>query len=206
MTALEQRLEKLEKTVRFYRRVAWSISLLICVFAIFAFNEKYNPPDFIQAKRIEIVDDYGKVYVRLDKNAQGGYIENYNNNGKFTFNTNVHSTGHGQLFVGNGKGYSNLHVGESSAGGGFLGVLSDGNYYVAEMGNSNSDGGGYLEVNDKYGYSRGALFTTQNGQGALEVYNSNNNRMVYLGATTQVRGGLWLYNNFGQQVARLPNN
>jgi len=205
MTTLEQRLEKLEKKVTFYRRIATGVTLILCAMAFFAFNEKFNPPDVLQARRIEIVDDYGKVYVRMEKNANGGYIENYNNNGKFTFNTNVHNTGHGQLYVGDGRGYSNLYVGESTAGGGYLGVLSDGNYYVAEMGNANSDGGGYLEVNDKYGNSKGTLFANKNGEGAMEFYNSNNTRIIYMGATTTSWGGLWLYNNYGQQVAKLPN-
>ena len=205
MTHFEQRLIRLEKSVRIYKTISILLCATIGVTVLFSFNQKNPPPDVIQTKKLEIVDDAGNVFVKLEKNKEGGVIGTYNTRSKYTFFTSANVKGYGQLFIGNGNGYNNLYVGESNAGGGFLGIKNEYDNYVAEMGNSNSDGGGYVEANDNNGYSRASIYSNKSGDGVFEAYNNGNNKITYLGGSNISTGGIWLYNYYGQMVSRLPN-
>jgi hypothetical protein len=205
MTHFEQRLVKLEKSVQFYKTLSIIFCSIFGTTILFSFNQKNLPPDVIQTKRLEIVDDAGNVFIKLEKNKEGGVVGVYNNMAKYTFFTSANVKGYGQLFVGNGKGYNNLYVGESNAGGGFLGIKNEFDNYVAEMGNSNSDGGGYVEANDNKGYSRASIYANKTGDGVFEAYNNGNYKITYLGGSTTSTGGVWLYNYYGQLTSRLPN-
>lgn len=205
MANFEERLLKLEKSARIYKTLSIALCGILGVMTIFSFDQKNQPPDVIQTKRLQIVDDAGNVFVKLEKDNDGGIIASYNNRAKYTFFASSSVKGFGQLDIGNGNGKSNLHVAESNAGGGFLGILNESNYYVAEMGSANSDGGGYVEVNDNNGYSKASIFANKNSDGAFEAYSNSNNRIVYLGGSNSNTGGLWLNNNYGQIISKLPN-
>src|SRR5438067_3464825 len=83
MTAslIEQRLNKLESNVRFYKQIIIGLIAVIGVVAFMSFTKKATVEDVVKAKEFQVVDDYGRVYLSLKKDQGAGQVDLFNSSG-----------------------------------------------------------------------------------------------------------------------------
>lgn len=82
MNSIELRLQALEKANRRYKQILFSVAVVTATLAFMAFNNKKPAPDLIQAKTFEVVNDQGKVLVRMNTLDGSGRVTTFNPSGE----------------------------------------------------------------------------------------------------------------------------
>ena len=202
MNTIEMRLEKLEATNRRYKRII--VLMLTVVFAtvFMAFRNNKTVPDVLQAKRFEVLDDYGNVLARVGQDEGKGLIKTFNSEGKKLVNLTYTTKGEGFIALEDGNGQETVRLSSSSeGGGGYIGIYSPSGKRTMTMCNETS--GGNIYVNNSEGNNRAALQANSNAGGYLALYNSSGYNAIKLTQTASGNGDIYLNNYNGDERLRL---
>ena len=150
----DTRIESLETQVRTLKRMLFGVFGLVVVGGLLAATSLQSVPDFIQAKKFEVVNDEGKVIVELS-NLKGGGVDN----GRLVTRTSAGGTlvklgaslGGGEVETENGKGGTLVALGSNGGNGMFL-VKNGKGGTLAKLGGSSAGVG---------------IFSTENGKGGV---------------------------------------
>ena len=99
----EERINVLENQVRTLKRIVYGFGCLLVAGIVVGATSLQTVPDVIQAKRFEVVNDEGKVVVKMGASNDGGGLGIFNNDGKIVVGTNAYKNG-GLLYVLNKDG------------------------------------------------------------------------------------------------------
>jgi hypothetical protein len=201
MDIIEIRLQKLEATNRRYK------SVLICLIASFAiifmaFKSPKNVPDVLQARKFQVVDDYGNVLVNLTQDDGKGVIKTYNKEGKKLVNITYTSNQEGYLGLEDGKGQETMRLSSSNeGGGGYIGVFNPSGKRTLTI--CNDESGGNIYVGNSNGDTRATMQCNSSAGGFLGLYNSSGYTAVKLTQTSSGNGDLYINNKNGDERVRL---
>lgn len=201
MQTLEMRLQKLEVSNRRYQTI---IILMISFAALFfmAFKKPHSTPDVIQAKRFEVVDDYGRVLARLSQDDGKGLIKTYNKAGQKLVNITYTTNEEGYFGIEDGKGHELMRFSSSNdGGGGYIGVYNPEGKRTLTLCNDLS--GGNVYVSDSEGKTRGLMQCNSSGGGLMNLYNTNGQTAIKLTQTSSGNGDLYVNNRDGEERVRL---
>jgi len=201
MLTIEMRLQKLEATNRRYKTI---LILLTASFAtiFMAFKNPKLVPDVLQAKRFEVVDDYGKVLVNLTQDAGKGIIKTYNSEGKKLVNITYTTNNEGYLGLEDGKGKETLRFSTANeGGGGYISVFNPSGNRTLTLCNDNS--GGNIYVGNSVGNTRAVIQCNSDAGGYMGLYNSNGYTAIKLTQTSSKNGDFYINNYNGDERVRL---
>ena len=201
MNTIEIRLQKLETSNRRYKSI---ILLMLAAFAtvFMAFRNNKTAPDLIQAKRFEVVDDFGNVLVNLSQDEGKGIIKTYNKDGKKLVNITYTTNQEGYLALEDGKGQETMRLSSSNdGGGGYIGVFNPSGKRTLTLCNDNS--GGNIYVSNSNGDTRATVQCNSSAGGFLGLYNSSGYTAVKLTQTSSGNGDLYINNYNGDERVRL---
>ena len=107
-------IESLESQIRILRRMLFGVFGLVVVGGLLAATTLQAVPDVIQAKKFEVVDGAGKVFVRIsgssnqpdsiESRQQGGIITTHNPQGETLVLLGMNDRGSGAIQTMNNKG------------------------------------------------------------------------------------------------------
>ena len=165
MTTTEERMEILEKQVRRQRR--WNIGLGVLVVAggLMAAKGVQEVPDVIRAKKIEVVNDDGKIRVGMGTSKRNG-------GGAFI------------LFNGSQQEVAVIGAG---ADGGFLGLSNNDEVPQTIVGVGKD--GGNIALKNSDGKIATAMSVVEDGLGFLTVSNSEGKGGVQIMSLPDGKGG-----------------
>ena len=201
MNTIEMRLQKLETSNRRYKTI---LVLMIASFAtiFMAFRNPKSVPDVIQAKRFEVVDEYGNILVSLSQDDGKGIIKTYNSEGKKLVNITYTTNQEGFLALEDGKGQETMRLSSSNdGGGGYIGIYNPSGKRTLTLCNDNSGGNVYVSNSD--GNSRAVLQCNSSAGGYMALYNSSGYTAVKLTQTSSGNGDVYINNYNGDERVRL---
>lgn len=202
MNTIEMRLQKLETSNRRYK--ATLIITLTASFAVIfmAFKNPKLVPDVLQAKRFEVVDDYGNVLVNLTQDAGMGLIKTFNKSGKKLVNITYTTNNEGYVGLEDGKGQETIRFSSSNeGGGGYISVFNPAGKRTLTLNNDNS--GGNIYVCNSEGNTRGVIQCNSSAGGYFGLYNSSGYTAVKLSQTTSGNGDFYINNYNGNDRVRI---
>ncbi len=200
MTTIETKLTKLENKLRFFQFAFILIILIAIFFIVTGFNR--NPvADIIQAKKIQVVDDYGNVLVSLMTSDMGnGTILTLTKKGKTTTRLVSTLTGNGMLEVYNSDEEIVSKLGTTDRKTGYLSLKNSNGNDLFTVTYTSGNYGGWLGLYNNAGINTFQTSTGDDGSCRLNMYNGNNTRICYLGTTAAGDGCLNVYNSVGQNL------
>ena len=226
MNQLEQRVARMEKSLRMYRMVFATIIIMGGTFFLMSHSDKTgNVPDVIKAKAFVVVDDNNNSIVEINKEKGNGQISTYTPGGTRLVSLFTSDGGAGAINTFDKDGHVNFKVTRTTEGGGYMALFNDNEKEVAEWGVSTSQSG-YFKLNDKYGDKMAWMtftkegggyfsllnggketirFSTPSSGGRVGIYNSSSNRIAFIGSQDNGDGNITLYNSAGTRTAGLPN-
>jgi len=201
MNTIEMRLQKLEATNRRYKTIL--VLMLASFGTIFmAFRSPKTVPDVIQAKRIEVVDAYGNVLVKLSQDANKGLIKTYNSSGQKLVNITYTTNNEGYIGLEDGTGKETMRLSSSNeGGGGYIGIFNPAGKRTLTM--CNDESGGNIYVSNSDGNSRATMQCNSSAGGFLALYNSSGYTALKLTQTSSGNGDLYINNKEGDERVRL---
>ncbi len=225
MNQIEQRILKLEKSLRAYRIfLSTSVIILIAV-VLMSSAKKEEVPDLIKAKAFQVVDDKGNVLVLINKERGNGQVATYNPAGQKLVRLFTSDGDAGAINTFDGNGSLNFKVTRTTEGGGYMALYNSTNKEVMEVGVTKGNAG-YLQINDSYAKRLVKMSTTTDGGGHLSVsrdeketiimsasdaggrfsiYNTLSSRIGYFGAQDDKSCNLSVYNSSGTRIGGFPN-
>jgi hypothetical protein len=226
MHPLEERLLKLEKNIKMYRFLFATVICGALAFVLMSNDQKAVVPAKIQAKAIEVVDDYGNVLVSLGKEDENGAITTYTKSGKKLTSFFTSDGGGGGINTFDADGQVNFKVTRTTDGGGYLALFNGDRKEIFEAGSTTANSG-YFRVNDRYGEKLAWLTFTEGGGGyfslmgknnkeliklstpdaggRIGVYNGNEKRIGFFGTQDNKDGNLTIYGSDGARTGSVPN-
>lgn len=199
MPTLEQRMEKMEKKLRFYQIAFIAILLTAGFLIVSGFNKRSEVPDLIQAKGFQVVDGQGRALVSLKNDGTAGEISLYDQAGTKLLNLYRTSTGTGGILTRTQNNRFACYIGAYTNGAGQMKVYNTQEKSVAEIGSTNSDNG-YVGVSNTNENEILSITSTKNGDGIVSVYNRYKNRNCVLGPDDNGNGVLNVLNSSGQNM------
>ncbi len=100
---MQNEITELRNQVRTLKRIVYGFGCLLVAGIVVGATSLQTVPDVIQAKRFEVVNDEGKVVVKMGASNDGGGLGIFNNDGKIVVGTNAYKNG-GLLYVLNKDG------------------------------------------------------------------------------------------------------
>ena len=156
------RIESLESQVRILKRMLFGVFGLVVVGGLLAATALQSVPDVVQAKKFEVVNDEGKVFVRISGSStqpnsiksiqQGGMISTYNTQGEALILMGMNNHGSGGIQTMNNKGHTLVSLATTTDGKGMVLTANGKGGTLVELG-ATSDGEGVVQ--------------TQNGKGVV---------------------------------------
>jgi len=223
--SLEQRVAQLEKNNRFYR-LCFAGSLLVVAGLVFmSFNNKKTVPDVIEARAFHVVDDKGKVIVKINKEDGNGQLTTFTPAGKKLVSLFTSDGGGGGINTFDKNGEVIFKVTRTTEGGGYLALFNGGLQEIAELGVTDAESG-YFRLNDRNGKKQVWMTYTKDGGGYLSlsredqemfrfstpavggrlgIYNSANTRIAYIGTQDTKDGNITIWNSGGTRTGGVPN-
>jgi hypothetical protein len=144
---MQNELNELRNQVRTLKRMLFGVFGLVVVGGLLAATSLQGVPDVIQAKKIEVVNDDGKVLVQLG-NLKGGGVDN------------------GRLVTRNSADEILVELSANGAGGACI-VRNKGGRKVAYF--NATERGGSLSIRGKDGGSGSSINIDKDGNGSIEV-------------------------------------
>ena len=141
---------------------------------------KNQVPDKIQAKNFEVVNDEGKVMVRMATFEKDGVVTTYRPSGEILADIVSTKSGAGGLVLYDGAGKQNM-------------IFTDVN-----------GGGGSIRINNAKGQTAVQLGRNGNQAGSVTVNNQNEKKILLLTGDTADAGAILSYDNDEKQTGRLP--
>ena len=226
MNQIEQRLARLEKSLRYYRLFFGTTVIALFAVILMSSGKKTDVPDLVKAKAFQVVDDDGNVLCLLNKEKGNGSLATYSSNGTKLIQLFTSTGGAGAIntFAGNGK--LNFKVTQITDGGGYMALYNSDQKEVMEAG-SIIGNAGYLQVNDHNGDKIAWVTEVKNGGGSLSLFNANlgtifleaqdvggrvsiynkgNTRIGYLGTQDSQDGNLSVYSSSNVRLGGVPVN
>jgi hypothetical protein len=115
----DTRIESLETQVRTLKRMLFGVFGLVVVGGLLAATSLQSVPDFIQAKRFEVVNGEGKIQAMLYANPDGGALGVFNKVGKASALVSAEAFG-GMLGILNKDGKSVIAMTADADGDGMM--------------------------------------------------------------------------------------
>ena len=181
MENFEKRLAALEKINARYRMLLVGALVISVYFIIASFSPHKIVPDLIQAKKFELVDDYGNVLARIENFDGSGAMTTYKPNGSILTDIVATKGNSGGIVVYDGNGRKNILLTDVTGGGGSVVINNSSEQKVLSLGRN-----------------------TQNA-GSVTFYNGSSNEIGLITGDTNNDGVVLTYNNGGSQTARVPN-
>ena len=192
MNRTEQRLEALEQQVRGQRRWNRALGAVIVVGGLLAATSSPSVPEVVQAKKFEVVNDQGKVIVRMNAvkhdGEQYGFITTRGRNGQSLVEIGATVKGEGQVKTQNGRGGTLVTLAANAEGNGFIKTQNgEGGTMVAIA--ATVGGEGVIKTQNGNGQTLVQLGTTVEGEGMIKTQNGKGGTLVKIGTYTGNRGG-----------------
>jgi hypothetical protein len=123
-THFEQRLSRLENTLRFYQLGFFIliIAVISIVFTSFNNKDKKQFADKITAKAFEVVDENGKVLINLSTYNGNGAITTFDKRGNYLVDIVSNTSGFGNINLYDGKGKATVQLYNVQGGGGAIAI------------------------------------------------------------------------------------
>lgn len=225
MNPLEQRLQKLEKTLGMYRMVFSSSMIILIAVVLISSGKKDEVPDIIKAKAFQVVDNSGNVLVLINKEKGSGQLATYSSNGQKLVRLFTSESNAGAINTFDPNGNLNFKITNNVKGGGYLAMYNTALKEVVELGVLNTSDG-YLQVNDNNGDKLAKLTATTEGGGhfsltkagketltmsaatpggRFSIFDNNEVRIGYFGAQSDKSCNLSVYNNSGTRIGGFPS-
>jgi hypothetical protein len=112
---IEQRFAHLERSNRRLRTGLLSLTIAITTVLIVGLAKPEKVPDVIQAKEFQVVNDKGKILVRMGAPLDRGVLTTYND--KMQILVDIGGLGKGAITTYNGKGQRLVRLGDAAFGG-----------------------------------------------------------------------------------------
>lgn len=202
MTAnrIEQRLNKLESNVRLYKQIIFGLVGVVAFVVFMSFNQKSVLEDVVKAKEFQVVDEYGRVYMSLKKDAGAGQMDLFNSSGTKVLSLTTSDGGAGTVIGRDANGKKIYRLINVKGGGGSVGVYNSNETMVDELTITDRNTG-YLEVNNADGNKMlVCTYGSGSSSGIFSVYNSQNNRICVLGSDANSNGVLNVYDRAGGKL------
>lgn len=202
MKSIEMRLQKLEAANRRYQRIIVMMIITALAAVFMAFEKKKTYAEVIQAKRFDVVDDYGNILVQLSQSSGNGTMRTYKSDGKRLLNLSYTTTNEGYMAVEDGAGKELIRFTSSTeGGGGYIGLYNYSGTRTISI--FNDYDGGNLSINNSDGNSR--VFMENNGSvgGLLSVRNSSGYTTFKATQTSSGHGDVYINNYNGDERLRL---
>jgi preprotein translocase subunit SecG len=225
MNQIEQRINKLEKSLRYYRLFfGFSVFALIAV-VLMSSGKKNDVPDIIKAKAFQVVDDYGNTLVLMNKEKGNGQVATYSTSGEKLVRLFTSDGGAGAINTFDANGKLNFKITRTTEGGGYMALYNSEVNEVMEVGCTKSNAG-YLQINDNNakklvwltktadggGYiscsnheNETIVLSTPDVGGRFSIYNRADVRIGYLGAQDNQDCNLSIYTKSGSRIGGFPN-
>ena len=191
MNQIEQRINKLEKSIRSYRIFFGTSVIALIAFVLISSGKKADVPDIIKAKAFQVVDDYGNVLLLMNKEKGNGQVTTFSTNGQKLVRLFTSDGGAGAINTFDPSGKLNFKVTRTTEGGGYMALYNSEVNEVMEVGVTKSNAG-YLQINDNNANKLVWLTRTASGGGYMSL--SNNQRETIVLSTPDVGGRFSLYN------------
>ena len=125
---MQNEVNELRNQVRALRRLLLAVIVLVGFGGLLASTGAQEVPDVIQAKRFEVVNDEGKVFVLISgsttqpntikSHQDGGIISTYGSRGETLILMGMNDRGSGAIQTRNNKGKTLVSIGTNPSGGG----------------------------------------------------------------------------------------
>lgn len=225
MNPIEQRIAKLEKSLKMYR-IFFSTSVIILIAVVLmSSGKKADIPDLVKAKAFQVVDDNGNVLLLLNKEKGNGQMATYSTAGQKLVRLFTSDGGAGAINTFDPNGNLNFKVTRTTEGGGYMALYNSSNMEIMEAGVTKSNAG-YLQVNDNNakklvwltrtaeggGYmslsnegKESIVLSTPYVGGRISIYNRLDSRIGYFGTQDDNSCNLSVYNSSGTRIGGFPN-
>ena len=225
MNGIEQRLLKLENSLRLYR-VFFSTAIIALIAVIFMSSGKINDvPDVIKAKNFQVVDNNGNILLELSQAKGNGQLITYSPTGQKLVRLFTSEGGAGAINTFDGNGKLNFKITKTTDGGGYMALYNSDEKEIIEAG-SIIGNAGYLQVNDHSGTKIAWITEVKDGGGSLSlhnkdlglifleaqeaggrvsIYNKGDVRIGYIGAQNDQSGRAVVFDKSGTISGSLPN-
>lgn len=224
MTAIEQRVVKLEKSLQAYRIFFGTAVIILITFALMSSGKKDEVPDLIKAKAFQIVDDRGNVLVLMNKERGSGQVATYSSSGQKLVRLFTSESDAGAINTFDPAGNLNFKITNTTTGGGYMAIYNTALKEVVELGVLKTSDG-YIQVNDNNGgklakltattEGGGHFSLTKNGKelitmsaatpgGRMSIYDNTEFRIGYFGAQSDLSCNLSVYNNNKTRIGGFP--
>lgn len=177
--SIEQRVAALERANKRYRLLLACVMVSACGLGLMGFG-RHQVPDKIQAKNFEVLNDEGKVMVRISTFEGDGVVTTYKPSGEILADILATKSGAGGIVLYDGAGKQNL-------------VFTD-----------VSGGGGSVRVNNSKGQTAVLLGRNGNQAGSMTIKNQNEKSILLFTGDTAEAGAIIAYDNDGKQTGRVP--
>jgi len=225
MNQIEQRISKLEKSLRMYRLFFGTSVILLIAVVLMSSGKKNDVPDLVKAKAFQVVDDNGKVLLLLNKEKGNGQMATYSSSGERLVRLFTSDGGAGAINTFDANGTLNFKVTRTTEGGGYMALYNSVEKEIMEVGVTRSNSG-YFQVNDDQANKLVWLTRTSGGGGymslsnkgtetlvmstpevgsRLSIYNSYSTRIGYFGTQDDRSGNLSVYSSSGSRIGGVPN-
>jgi hypothetical protein len=213
MNSLEQRISKMERSLKLYRALFGSATIVLIAFVLMSSGAKTSAPAVVQAKKFELVDDYGNVLGSFYKEKGSGVLTTYSSSGTKQVSLIAIDGGGGGINTFDEAGTPIIKMTKTIGGGGYFAIYNKSSTEIAEMGATDANSG-YFRINDKdgsklawitYTEGGGGYFSLSNGGtesirlstpsvgGRIGVYNGDGKRVIYAGAQDDETGNISAY-------------
>ena len=162
MSTLENQVDTLQKQVRNLRRALIAVCGGAAILGLVAATVPDAVPDLVRAKKIQVVDDDGKVLVGMGENEHGGVLVVANGDQQEIVVLGAASTG-GILGINNNEKVANFIL-EAKKDGGFLTIKNSADKASLGLG-SVADGHGIILVNRPDGKPSVEILSLTDGKG-----------------------------------------
>lgn len=226
MNQLEKRIIRLENSLKIYKIIAGSFLTVCAAVMLMSNNKKTSVPEVIQAKAFEVVDNYGNVILKLNKEDGNGCFTTYNKAGKKLVKLFTSTGGGGAINSFDENGEINFKVTKTIGGGGYMALFNADRNEIVEFG-ATTNKTGYFNINDRDGKKIAWLTYTDGGGGYFALLNNDietirlstpeeggrigisnklNNRIAYIGTQEDMDGNLTISNSSGTKLGGIPTN
>lgn len=197
MNQIEQRIVRLEKSLRTYRLLFGFSIVAIFSVVLMSSGKKADVPDIVKAKAFQVVDDDGNVLVLINKERGNGQMATYSTKGQKLVRLFTSDGGAGAINTFDPSGRLNFKVTRTTEGGGYMALYNSAENEVMEVGVTKSDAG-YLQINDNAGTKLGWLTKASGGGGYLSL--SANGKEALVLSSSSIGGRLSIYNGLEKRV------
>ena len=127
---MQNEINELRNQVRTLKRMLLGVSGFLVAGGLLAATSLQSVPDVIQAKKFEVVDDEGNVFVRISGSSiqpnsieslqGGGKLSTYDSQGKLLILMGMNNHGSGGIQTMNNKGHTLVSLGTNRGGEGTI--------------------------------------------------------------------------------------